>query len=245
MRCIVLTKTDLIENVGEWIATAGASAPGVDVIALSALTGAGVDALDTHLIRRQYDRAARVHRASEVDAAQSPRRTSLMRTGDVRDDGRGRHTTTASGARYVCPAELLVIDTPGMRELQLWSAESGLAQTFDDIAALSESCRFADCAHASEPGCAVAMAIESGALDAERLASWRKLSREAARAELQRDALAAAAQRNKVKSIPFVSRSVHHKREVRRVRRRNAIPSVAPGDTRCRGASRASRSGCP
>jgi len=211
MPVIVLTKTDLIENVGECIAAAGSSAPGVDVIAISALTGAGVDALDAHLIPGSTIALLGSSGVGKSTLLNHLAGSSLMRTADVRDDGRGRHTTTHRELVRL-PSGVLVIDTPGMRELQLWSAESGLAQTFDDIAALSESCRFADCAHAGEPGCMVAMAIESGALDAERLASWRKLTREAARAELQRDALAAAAHRNKVKSIHRLAR-VHHKRK--------------------------------
>lgn len=211
MPVIVLTKTDLVENVGEWIATACTAAPGVDVVALSALTGEGVDALDAHLIPASTIALLGSSGVGKSTLLNRLAGTTVMRTGDVRDDGRGRHTTTHRELVRL-PSGVLVIDTPGMRELQLWSAEAGLAQTFDDIAALSEACRFADCAHAGEPGCAVALAIESGALDAERLASWRKLSREAARAELQRDAVAAAAQRNKVKSIHRLART-HHKRK--------------------------------
>ncbi len=211
MPVVVLTKTDLVENVGECIATACAVAPGVDVVAVSAYTGAGLDALGPHLIPGSTIALLGSSGVGKSTLLNRLAGEQLMRTGDVRDDGRGRHTTTHRELVRL-PNGVLVIDTPGMRELQLWSAESGLAQTFDDIAALSAACRFADCAHAGEPGCAVAGAIESAALDAERLASWQKLSREAARAELQRDALAAAAERSKVKSIHRLAR-VHHKRK--------------------------------
>jgi len=208
---IVLTKTDLVENIGEWIATAHAAAPGVDVIAVSALTDAGIGALQPHLTPGNTIAFLGSSGVGKSTLLNHLAGGTLMRTGDVGDDGRGRHTTTHRELVRL-PSGVLVIDTPGMRELQLWSAESGLEQTFDDITTLSEGCRFADCAHAGEPGCAVALAIESGQLDVERLASWRKLSREVARAELQRDALAAAAERSRVKSIHRLART-HHKRK--------------------------------
>ena len=208
---IVLTKTDLEENIGECIATAHAAAPGVDVMAVSALTDAGIDSLQPHLTPGS---TVAFHGSSGVGKSTLLNHLAggtLLRTGDVSDAGRGRHTTTHRELVRL-PSGVLVIDTPGMRELQLWSAESGLEQTFDDITTLSEGCRFADCAHAGEPGCAVALAIASGRLDVERLSSWRKLSREVARAELQRDAVAAAAERSKVKSIHRLART-HHKRK--------------------------------
>ena len=208
---IVLTKTDLVENIGEWIATAHAAAPGVDVIAVSALTDAGIRALDAHLRPGSTIAFLGSSGVGKSTLLNHLAGGTLMRTGDVSDDGRGRHTTTHRELVRL-PSGVLVIDTPGMRELQLWSAETGLEQTFDDITTLSEGCRFADCAHAGEPGCAVRLAIESGQLAAERLASWRKLSREVARAELQRDAVAAAAARSWVKSIHRLART-HHKRK--------------------------------
>jgi ribosome biogenesis GTPase len=208
---VVITKIDLVENADEWIATASVAAPGVDVIAVSALTSDGIDALDPHLVPGSTIALLGSSGVGKSTLLNHLAGRTLMHTGDVGDDGRGRHTTTHRELVRL-PNGVLVIDTPGMRELQLWSAESGLAQTFDDIAALSDRCRFADCAHAGEPGCAVADAIEAGTLEADRLASWRKLSREVARAEIQRDALAAAAQRNKVKSIHRLART-HHKRK--------------------------------
>lgn len=102
----------------------------------------------------------------------------LAATGGIReDDSKGRHTTRH---RALYPLEWggLLLDSPGMRELGLVDAEQGLAATFDDIGALADRCRFADCAHESEPGCAVQLAIESGELDERRLRNWRKLERE-------------------------------------------------------------------
>ena len=108
-------------------------------------------------------------------------------TGAVRGgDAKGRHTTTA---RHLLPLPGggALIDTPGVRELGLWGAESGVARAFDDIEALAEGCRFRDCRHEAEPGCAVRAAAASGELDPGRLQSLRDLRRELAADELRRD----------------------------------------------------------
>ena len=99
----------------------------------------------------------------------------ILRVGEVREsDGRGRHTTT-SRQLVELPGGALLIDTPGMRELQLWSDESSVEQAFDDIAALARGCRFDDCGHGSEPGCAVVQAVADGQLDEDRLANYQRL----------------------------------------------------------------------
>jgi ribosome small subunit-dependent GTPase A len=115
------------------------------------------------------------------------------------DDGRGRHTTTRRQL-HLLPGGGLILDTPGMRELALWDAE-GLDRSFADIEALARDCRFSDCSHAAEPGCAVRSAIDAGRLAVERLGSWRKLEREAAHHERRVDALARAEERRKWKAI--------------------------------------------
>ena len=122
----------------------------------------------------------------------------LLRTRDVREsDSRGRHTSTHRQL-VLLPGGGLLIDTPGMRELQLWDA-GGLAGTFTDIAALAEDCRFRDCGHRGEPGCAVAAAVQSGELSADRLASFQKLAAEQAHAEREQDQRAQIEQRRKSK----------------------------------------------
>jgi ribosome biogenesis GTPase len=105
--------------------------------------------------------------------------TALATQGTLAGD-RGRHTTTGRSLHRL-PAGGWLLDTPGMRELQLTDVQSGLDELFADIQALAESCRFADCRHESEPGCAVLAAVEAGTLDAERLRRWRKLAAEEAR----------------------------------------------------------------
>jgi ribosome biogenesis GTPase len=110
----------------------------------------------------------------------------VQRTGAVRDgDGRGKHTTTHAQL-FRGPRGALVIDTPGLRELQLWEAGDGLGSAFDDVEGIAAACRFRDCRHEGEPGCAVRAAVETGALTRERLASFRKLQGELAAAEEDR-----------------------------------------------------------
>ena len=112
----------------------------------------------------------------------------LQRTGAVRaGDGRGKHTTTGAQL-FRLPGGALVIDTPGMRELQLWEADAGLDSAFEDVEALAAGCRFRDCGHGEEPGCAVRVALASGTLSAERYASFTKLRAESgARAQEARE----------------------------------------------------------
>jgi ribosome biogenesis GTPase len=102
----------------------------------------------------------------------------LQQTQPVREeDSRGRHTTS-SRTLMALPGGALLMDTPGLRELQLWDADEGVAETFEDIDALAAQCRFTDCGHHSEPGCAVQTAMSAGTLDGARLENWRKLVRE-------------------------------------------------------------------
>jgi ribosome biogenesis GTPase / thiamine phosphate phosphatase len=124
-----------------------------------------------------------------------------LRTREVREsDDRGRHTTTTRQL-LVLPGGALVIDTPGMRELQLWDPGDGLRATFADIDALAASCRFGDCQHDAEPGCAVRAAAESGELPEERVASWRKLQRELRALAVRMDKRLESEQRKKWRSI--------------------------------------------
>jgi ribosome biogenesis GTPase len=125
-------------------------------------------------------------------------------------DRKGRHTTTRRELHHIAGGALL-LDTPGLREFKVWSADEGLAQTFPEIEQLAESCRFRDCHHENEPGCAVLAAVERGALDRERFDSFRKLRAEAAYLDRRDDpeARAAATARHKtaLKTMKY-----HHKR---------------------------------
>ena len=171
---LVLTKLDVCDDL-ERVVEAEAVAIGVPVHAVSNLTGEGVEEL------RALLRPARtfvllgssgVGKSTLVNRLAGRR---LMPTGDLRRDGRGRHTTRHRQL-LVLPGGALLVDTPGLRELQVW--EGDLDSAFSEIAELQAQCRFNDCSHDTEPDCAVQEALASGALDPERYQSYRKLERE-------------------------------------------------------------------
>ena len=198
---LVLNKADLGERVEERVAEAAAAAPGVAVVALSARERTGLQALGAWL-----EPGRTVALLGSSGAGKSTLVNALLgeerqATGEVREDNsRGRHTTTRREL-IVLPGGALLIDTPGLRELQLWSGEESLAGAFPDVEALAASCRFRDCRHAGEPGCAVRAAVESGALEAERFESWVKLQRELRWLDVRQDQRARAEQEARWKAI--------------------------------------------
>jgi len=185
---VVLTKADLCPDVPAEVARIAADAVGVDVLAVSARTGAGLEALGA-LITPGCTAAmvgpSGVGKSSLVNALAG---RTVAATAAIREDGRGRHTTTAREL-HLLPGGGLLIDTPGMRELALPGGD-GLDTTYADVADRAAQCRFRDCAHRTETGCAVAAAIDRGELDPARFTAWRKLQAEAHRQELRADARA-------------------------------------------------------
>jgi ribosome biogenesis GTPase / thiamine phosphate phosphatase len=132
-------------------------------------------------------------------------------TRDVREsDQRGRHTTTYREL-VPLPGGALLIDTPGMRELQLWDATEGVEETFDDIAALASGCHFNDCRHDAEPRCAVQQAVAEGHLSAERLASYHKLQGELRALAIRQDALAREGDKKKLRAMHRAIRRLPNK----------------------------------
>jgi ribosome biogenesis GTPase / thiamine phosphate phosphatase len=202
---VLLTKADLVDDANASIRDVRSVAPGVEVIAISAIDGTGVDAVAAMLgpgVTAVLLGSSGVGKSTLVNALLGEER---QRVGEVRNDGRGRHTTTHRELIEL-PGGASLIDTPGMRELQLWSAADGIEETFRDIALLAEECRFRDCAHVTEPGCAVIAALEHGALDPARLESWRALHRELAYLERRQDAAALAAAKAYAKSMQHALR---------------------------------------
>ena len=206
---VLLNKADLVDDPLPLLWEAEAAAPGVAVHLVSAATGAGLDALSRYLALGQtivllgssgVGKSTLINRLAGCDL----QRVSAI--SDSRD--RGRHTTTS---RQMIPLDAggLLIDTPGLRELQLWDASAGLGRTFEDIAAFSASCRFRDCTHQSEPDCAVLTAVEAGALGPERLESYRKLERELAFQHRKQDAAARAAEQRRWRAIHKAQRAFY------------------------------------
>lgn len=180
---VLLTKCDLVDDARREAACAEARAhaPGAEVHALSARTGAGLDALAPYVRPRRtlaFVGSSGVGKSSLVNALAGE---ELMPTLEIRAwDAKGRHTTTERElVRLPCGA--LVLDTPGMREIGLFEAEGGLADAFADVAALVCACRFSDCRHDTEPGCAVKAARAAGTLSEARWRAYCRLKAEAAR----------------------------------------------------------------
>lgn len=179
---VILTKTDLCEDVTEIVADVESVAFGVPVHAVSNLSGDGVDELAQYL---GYGETVALLGSSGVGKSTLINRLcgrEVLATQDVRDDGIGRHTTTHREL-VLLPAGGLLLDTPGMRELQLWDGAEGMSEAFGDVDSIAAECRFADCAHLAEPGCAVQAAVAEGTLAEDRFDSWRKLQSELARLE--------------------------------------------------------------
>jgi ribosome biogenesis GTPase len=178
---VLLNKADLHPDPDGAREEVEAVAIGVPVHAVSALTGDGLGPLAAHL---RPGRTALLVGSSGVGKSTIVNRllgAEVQRVEAIRaSDDRGCHTTTARRL-LALPGGALLVDTPGMREVGLFDAEDGLEEAFGDVQALARTCRFTDCAHETEPGCAVQDAVEDGSLDRARLASWRKLQREAMR----------------------------------------------------------------
>jgi len=175
---IVLTKADMCLDAEARMIEIEAVAMGVPVLAVSAVTGAGLDALRAHL---KPGRTAVLIGSSGVGKSTLVNALAgreQMATQAIReDDARGRHTTSHREL-VLLPSGALILDTPGMRELGLWDAGDGMSTAFADIEALAAQCRFHDCGHNAEPGCAIVAALATGELDAARWRAYGKLQRE-------------------------------------------------------------------
>jgi ribosome biogenesis GTPase len=197
---VILTKSDLSADPIEAVALVSAIAPGVAVHAVSPILGEGRDEIASYLGRGRTVGAIGPSGAGKSTLANFLLGEELMDVQEVRADGKGRHTTVHRQLLFARNGGA-VLDSPGMRELQLWGADEGLDSSFEDIAALAEGCRFRDCAHMHEPGCAVLAAVESGELPALRLESYRKQLREVAAIARKRDKRLASEETKKWKSL--------------------------------------------
>ena len=213
--CIVLNKIDLAteEEREQALSEAHRAAPHVNVVALSAKTGEGFEELSA--ILSPGDTGCMLGKSGVGKSAllnALSRSGALAREGTVReDDFRGRHTTTSSKL-YRLDSGILLIDSPGIRELKLWGDAEGLESGFPEIAELSRKCRFADCAHESECGCAVKEALDSGELDPKRYRAYLDLAREQAWIERRNDDRARREDEQKWKNISKLQKEIKKSR---------------------------------
>ena len=198
---IILNKADLCPNVQEKIALTKSIAKEVPIVALSAATREGLPQLQEFLREGLTCALAGSSGVGKSTLINSLIGEEILKTGEVRvKDSRGRHTTTHRELIALSSGTLL-IDTPGMRELQLWNSEEGMDETYSEIKQLSEQCHFADCTHTSERGCAVLLAVEENRLPRERYQSYLKLNKELAYLDQKLDKHAYLEQKRKDKEL--------------------------------------------
>jgi ribosome biogenesis GTPase len=199
---VLLNKLDVADDLAACRAEVERVALGVPVCAIAAKHGLGLEALAAWL---DPGRTVALLGSSGVGKSTLVNRLlgrERQKTRDVQQDAdqRGRHTTT-NRELVALPGGALLLDTPGLRELQLWSSADGIAAAFEDVGELAAACRFGDCGHDKEPGCAVRAAVEDGRLDPLRLASYHKLQAEQRALEIREDPLKRKAERGRWKAI--------------------------------------------
>ncbi len=204
---VLLTKGDLCSDPAPLVAEVESVAFGVPVHVVSALQSQGLEQLAPYLYEGHTVAllgSSGVGKSTLVNALMG---SEVQKTQDIRtDDAKGRHTTT-SRTLFFLPSGGLLIDTPGMRELQLWDSSEGLHHTFRDIEEWSQQCRFFDCTHDGEPGCAIQEALENGDLDPDRYQSYQKLLREQAFLERKQDQRAYRDNKRRWKAISVQARA--------------------------------------
>jgi ribosome biogenesis GTPase len=198
---VILNKSDLADAPQQTAADLESTLLGVPVHPVSAMDGSGLEALAPALAPGKTVALLGSSGVGKSTLLNRLAGAEVMLTGEIRGgDGKGRHKTTHRQL-VLLPRGGLLLDTPGMREIQLWNAESGLGKSFADVETLAEGCRYADCGHQSEPGCAVQQAVKQGSLDRGRLESFLKLRKELDHLERKQDVRAALKEKHRWRSI--------------------------------------------
>ena len=212
---IVLNKADACEEVQGKLQEIESVSMSVPLCVVSARTGQGFDQLGKHLARGE---TIVLLGSSGVGKSTMVNRLMGHAIQDVREvresDSRGRHTTSVRQI-FALPGGALLMDTPGLRELQLWDAEEGILHAFADIDALAAQCRFTNCNHKAEPGCAVQGALVAGTVALERLENWRRLRREMEFLQRKIDPAARQEERQRIKQVMRGVRKMYREREKR------------------------------
>lgn len=209
---IVLTKSDLCTDTAGRLSEVSCVAAGADIIVTGAVEQNGCEQLYKYITNGKtvaFIGSSGVGKSTLINCLLGEER---LCTGGLRNDDKGRHTTTHREL-ILLPGGGMVIDTPGMRELGMWDSGEGIDRTFSDIEALALKCRFRDCSHSGEPGCAVQQSIENGELSADRLSSYRKLKNEDMYSQDAEDYL--ARKKQKFKSIAKINKNNHKQQKGR------------------------------
>jgi ribosome biogenesis GTPase / thiamine phosphate phosphatase len=209
---IILNKADLCPDIDSYIKETEMLAADVPIHVVSAFTKAGLDKLEKHLVKAStiaFLGSSGVGKSALINALLGEER---FLTGEIRrSDGEGRHTTTRREL-VILPGGCAVIDTPGMREIQVWCDEESLDNAFTDIAALAAECRFKDCRHDQEPGCAVREALERGELNAKHFKSYLQLQKEVQHQLVRQEGKAALVEKLRWKQISKLQKRLKHER---------------------------------
>ena len=202
---VLLTKADIADELDEMRAELEAVSLGTSVIVTSAVTGDGVDEIIRELHPARTGVLLGPSGAGKSTLINRIVGSELMRTRLIHRSGEGRHMTSHRQLVQL-PQGGMIIDTPGLREAQLWEGEQALVNVFEDIEELALTCRFTDCAHATEPGCAIKAALDAGTLDADRFRSYLKLQRELRAVAAKTEARIALEERKKWKQIAVANK---------------------------------------
>lgn len=203
---VVLTKADLCDNLPQKISEVSDIAFGVDIYAISNINANGIDVLQSYFTQDKTVVLLGSSGVGKSSLINNLMQDDVMKVNELRSNiNKGRHTTTHK-QMFLLPQGGLIIDTPGLRELQLWDAEDGISQCFSDVEELAKHCKFSDCTHLNEPNCAVQEAIVSGLLDSNRLENYLKVQKEQEYLISRKNQSAAKTEKDKWKAIHKLKR---------------------------------------